>query len=282
MKVIRVFSILLIAAVLLGCSFSVNIPTVDTSTTKVFEIAEPAPTGVNMASVEIEMGAGTLTIGPNSSQLVEGTVTYNVADWKPSVSKIANGVLISQVHNTNVGIPDNDVKNDWDLKLGQTPMDLKISAGAYDGTIDLSGLSLTNLEVNDGASKAVIRFDSVNPVEMQRLVYKTGASQVEIFGLANANVSNVSFDSGAGSYTLDFSGNLQRDMDVHIASGMSDTKIIVPSGVHVVVELTGGMSNVDPSGTWTINGSTYSYGSGSPTIRISVEMAVGNLSLIQN
>lgn len=278
---IHVLCIALAALILLGCSMTVNVPTVDTTVTRVFEINEPIPSNTNMSNIEIEMGAGRLVLGPGAENLVEGTVTYNVTDWAPSVSQISNGVLISQLHNTNVGIPDDTVENDWDLKLGQTPIDLKLSAGAYEGTLDLSGLSITNLEVNDGASKATIRFDSLNPVQMQRLTYSTGASQVELIGLANANVSDVTFDSGAGSYTLDFTGELQQDMDVHIASGMSDTRIVVPENTHVIVEITGGLSNVNPSGTWTINGSTYTAGSGSPVIHIYVEMAMGNLTLEQ-
>lgn len=278
---LRILAIILIAFVLLGCSLTVNVPTVETTTTRVFEISEPVPSGVDLSNVEIEMGAGKLTIKPGSNQLVEGTITYNVANWEPKVNEIANGVSIIQDHSTSVGVPENDIKNIWDLKLGQTPIDLKISAGAYEGIIDLSGLSISNLEVNDGASKAVVRFDSPNPVVMQRLVYKTGASQVDLIGLANANVANISFESGAGSYSLDFSGELQDDIHARIASGMSNTKITVPEGTHIIVTLSGGLSNVDPSGTWTIAGSTYEAGSGDPTIYVTVEMAVGNLSLEQ-
>ena len=281
-KFLQAICIATAALILLGCSLTVNVPTVDTTVTRVFEISEPISINTNMSNVEIEMGAGRLTISSGAANLVEGTVTYNVTDWAPTVSQISNGVLLSQDHTTNVGISDNDIENDWDLKLGQTPIDLKISAGAYEGTIDLSGLSITNLEVNDGASKATIRFDLLNPVEMQRLEYKTGASQVELIGLANANVSTITFDSGAGSYTLDFSGELQRDITVHIASGMSDTRIVVPEDTHITVEVTSGLSNVSPSGTWTISGSTYSSGSGSPEIHIYVDMAMGNLTLEQN
>jgi hypothetical protein len=279
MRALHVFSIVAITFMLLGCSLTVNVPTVETTTTKVFEVSQPIPANVDTTSVQIDMGAGRLSIASGTTQLVEGKISYNVANWEPKVSTNSNGVIISQDHSTNVGIPNNEIKNNWDLKLGETPIDLTISAGAYEGNIDLSGLSITNLEINDGASKAVVRFDSLNPVEMQNLVYKTGASQVDLLGLANANTSNVSFESGAGDYTLDFSGDLQKDMNVHISSGMSNTEIIVPEGVNVVVEITGGLSNVDLTGTWTVNDSTYTTGSGPLTIHIYVEMAMGNLAL---
>ncbi len=279
MKAIRLFSIAAVAFILLGCSLTVNVPTIETTATKVYEVSQSIPANVSEAAVQIDMGAGRLTITAGADKLVEGTISYNVASWEPKVSVKSDGVLISQEHSTNVGIPNDDIKNNWELKLGSIPIDLSISAGAYDGDIDLTGLSITNLEINDGASKAVVRFESLNPVEMQRLVYKTGASQVDLLGLCNANTSDISFESGAGDYTLDFSGDLQKNMDVHISSGMSNTEIIVPDNVIVIVEVTGGLSNVDLSGTWTIENSTYTTGSGNHTIHIYVEMAMGNLAL---
>jgi len=102
---------------------------------------------------------------------------------------------------------------------------------------------------------------------------------VDLLGLGNTNTSEISFESGAGDYTLDFSGDLQNNLDVHVSSGMSNTEIIVPANVKVIVEVTGGLSNVDLSGTWTVENSTYTTGSGNLTIHIYVEMAMGNLAL---
>jgi predicted membrane protein len=280
MKAIHVFFIVAIAFILLGCSMTVNVPTVETTTTQVLEISESIPSNVDTAVVQIDMGAGQLSIASGATKLVEGKISYNVATWEPKITATSNGVLISQEHANNIGIPNDQIKNNWDIKLGYTPIDLSISAGAYDGEIDLTGLSITNLEINDGASKAVVRFDSLNPAEMRKLVYKTGASQVDLYGLGNANTSSITFESGAGDYTLDFSGDLQKDMDVRISSGMSNTKIIVPNNAKVIIQLTGGLSNVNLTGTWTVENSTYTSGSGARTIHIYVEMAMGNLVLI--
>ena len=280
MKILKFIPLLVLAIVLLGCSFTVNVPTVDTSTTSEFDIKQPLPAGSTNAEVDLEMGGGKLNISGGSSQLVEGSVLYNVPDWKPTLSVNGNNVLISQNHTSNVGIPSGKIKNNWDLKLGVTPLSLRVSAGAYEGTLDLSGLSLTDLEISDGASQAVVRFDTKNPVEMQRLTYKTGASDVKLLGLANANTSEITFASGAGSYTLDFSGELSRDMNVKISSGLSQVKVIVPDNTHAIVNLTGGISNIDLDGTWITNGTQYeAKGSGS-LITIDINMAVGNLVLV--
>lgn len=281
MKPIKIAFLALVALTLMACSFSVNVPSVDTGVTNTFEISEPALTGVDVNQVTIEMGAGTLGIANGASDLISGKVEYNVADWKPEISRSLNRITISQNNSSNVGIPNGDIKNDWNLKFGEAPIDLTLNAGAYEGKIDLSGLSITNLDISDGASKATVQFDTLNPVEMERLSYKTGASDVELLGLGNANTKNIYFDSGVGSYTLDFSGDVQNDIFVRVQSGMSDMTIIIPENVRAEVELTNGLSNVDANGTWTISGSTYKCGTSGPLITINLNMAVGNLNLKQ-
>jgi hypothetical protein len=278
---IKFLPILVIALVLLGCSFTVNVPTVDTSSTQTFNISQPITDGMRSANVSIEMGGGRLTLAGGSSQLIEGNVVYNVPDWKPTLSLNDNNLLISQTHTSNVGIPSNDIKNDWNLQLGKVPTSLEVSAGAYEGTLDLSGIPLTDLEINDGASKATVEFTSENPQEMQRFVYKTGASDVSLIGLGYANTQQVEFNSGAGNYTLDFTGNMSKDMSVKISSGLSQVKIIVPKNVHTRVNLDGGLSNVDTQGTWLVNGTQYEVNGGDINLTINIEMAVGNLVLAQ-
>ena len=282
MKNIKYLPLLVLIFVLLGCSFTVNVPTVDTSATEKFEISQPVPAGMTEVNVVIEMGGGRLNLSGGSAQLVEGTVLYNVQDWKPTLSVNNDRVRISQNQASNVGIPTGNIKNDWSLKLGAVPMSLQISAGAYDGVIDLSGLALTDLEIKDGASNAIVRFDTLNPEEMDHLTYKTGASSVHLIGLANANTSQITFSSGAGDYTLDFSGELSHDLNVKINSGLSQVKIIVPANVHTIVNLTGGISNVDAQGTWTKSGSQFEANGSGSTITINIEMAVGNLVLQQD
>jgi N-terminal domain of toast_rack, DUF2154 len=280
-KIIKYLPLVLLVIVLVGCSLTVKVPTVNTDDTETYEISQPVPDNIQGAGIDLEMGGGRLNISGGSSQMVEGTVVYNVSDWKPTLSVTDNEVLISQNHTSNVGIPNGNIKNDWTLKLGSTPMSLRISAGAYAGVLDLSGVALTNLEINDGASQATVRFDILNPADMQRLTYKTGASSVDLIGLGNANTSQITFDSGAGNYTLDFSGALTKDLNVKINSGLSQVTVIVPKNTHTIVNLDGGLSNVDTEGTWTVSNSRYETGGSGSTITIDVEMAVGNLVLQQ-
>lgn len=281
MKTLKIVSLALIALTLMACSFTVNVPSVDTGITNTLEIKEPVLSNTEPNQVQIEMGAGTLSISNGASDLIDGTVEYNVETWKPQITRSSNKISISQNNSSNVGFPDGDILNDWKLQFGDAPIDLTVNAGAYEGKIDLSGLSITNLEISDGASKSIVQFDSLNPVEMDQLSYKTGASDVELLGLGNANTKTIYFDSGVGSYTLDFSGDVQNDIFVRVQSGMSDMTIIIPENVRAKVDLNNGLSNIDANGTWTISGSTYECGTSGPLITVNLDMAVGNLNLKQ-
>ena len=281
MKLLKIIPLVALALAMLACSFTVNVPTVDTGVSETYEINESALTDVETNKISIEMGAGQLNISGGATSLIEGTIEYNVDEWVPTVDRSSDEITLSQTTDSNIGIPDGDILNRWDLKFGDYPIDLELATGAYEGDLNLSGLSITNLYISDGASKATIRFDSLNPVQMDELIYKTGASDVELLGLGNANVSEISFDSGVGSYTLDFSGDVQHDIDVRVESGMSDMTIIIPSDVRAIVVMSGALSNVDATGTWTMSGTTYECGSSGPLITINLDMAVGNLNLRQ-
>ena len=279
-KIAITLVILVLIGTTLACSFTVNTNNVKLTETKVLDINEPAPTDLAGARVEIEMGAGKLNIAGGAQGLVEGTITYNVFGWTPEVIRSDGSVSIQQGRLEDIKIPNKDVVNDWDILLGAFPTDLEISAGAYEGLIDVSGVSLTNLKISDGASKATVEFNSLNPAVMDSFSYKTGASQVKIYGIGNANTSQFTFDGGAGDYTLDFSGTLKQDLAVNITSGVSKIEIIIPENVPARVTISGGLNNVSPSGTWSITGSVYEKTGTGPRIDITIDMGVGSLDLI--
>ena len=108
------------------------------------------------------------------------------------------------------------------------------------------------LTISDGASKTSVTFNEPNPVKMERLEYHTGASEVNLIGLGNAHVKEIEFNGGAGSYKLDFSGELKNDMNVRISAGMSDLTLTIPSDAHAIITINGGLSNINANGTWTI------------------------------
>lgn len=277
-----VITTLIIAS--LACSVNLpDMPRLKTGPTETLTINEAAPSDDTVPTVILNMGAGRLELAGGSESLLSGEIQYNVAEWKPTVTNTAGVVTLTQGDSgDNVGLPESgaQVVNEWTLLLGNTPMNLTVNAGAYEGVLDLSGVPLQSLSINDGASKAEVRFDSLNPEVMDTLTYKTGASTVKLAGLANANFTTLTFDGGAGDYTLDFSGALQQDATVKITAGVSNVRLVVPAGMTVQVEVEGAISNVNTEGTWTVNDKRYEIAGSGPTLTISVQMGVGNLTLV--
>lgn len=275
----------LIALMLASLACSVNIGNVGVNTTagpkQTFTVQEPLPSGSEPVKIDLGMGAGTLNLGVGASGLMDGTVEYNLEGLKPTLTHNGQDYSLKQEHIDRISFTT-DVINDWNLKLNDSiPMNLDISAGAYQGTMDFSGLRLQKLSISDGASQTNVSFKTPNPEKMSELSYKTGASQVKMTGLANANFDEMSFESGAGDYTLDFTGTLQRDATVSVKSGVSQVTIIVPKGMPVKVNSSGALNNVDTQGTWTSTDHTYETTGQGSTLTIEVNMGVGSLKLVQ-
>ena len=269
-------AILVLALASLACGFSIDLPERQSAGPDIEESITVADPGSDDTRLTISFGAGKLTLSPGAENLVDGTAIYNVEDLKPSIQKDGSSIEISQ--GDFKSLPSlNDMKNEWDLKLGDTPLDLTVQAGAYDGDLQLGGLALKSLTVKDGASNVDLSFDQPNQAEMSILRYETGASEVKLTGLANANFATLAFSGGAGNYTLDFSGELQRDAVVTVSSGLGNMTLIVPEEVDAVVTVEGTALNITHDSGWTQNGQKYSQSRSGPTLTLVVKMAAGNL-----
>jgi hypothetical protein len=279
-KLLPVFLVLVLG--LTACGFHVSLPiTVTHGPTVTDPINIPLPADASKTvDLSFAFGAGTLNIQPGADALVSGTATYNIADFKPIVTANGSTARIEQGNWQLTGIPDlSNIKNEWNLLLGDVPLDLTIEAGAYHAEYQFGGLALTNLTIKDGASDAKLDFSSPNAVEMNLLRYETGASNVSLTGLANANFASLEFDCGAGNYTLDFSGALKRDGSVHIQTGVSNMTLVIPAGIPIQITVEGGLSNVTYDSNWVRNGNVYTQEGSGPQLTIVAEIGAGNLTL---
>lgn len=276
--------ILAIILTLLISSCSIYIPTdgIRTGEIQTFTIHEPLPGNDTPVQLTINMAAGELQASPGAQGWVNGTIEYNVEDLIPVVTSGEGSLTIAQNLDNNFSpfVKLSNYTNKWNLQLGQVPMNLTLNAGAYKASMELGGLPISNLVINDGASDVAINFAEPNPVSLDQFQYTTGASTVRLTGLGNANISEMNFYGGAGTYTLDFTGTLAQDAQVKIEGGVGNITIIIPQGVASRITITGGPNNVSTTGTWTTLGAVYSTAGEGPTITINLAMSLGNLELI--
>ncbi len=61
------------------------------------------------------------------------------------------------------------------------------------------------------------------------------------------------FDSGAGDYTLDFSGTLKHDATITVSSGLSNIILVIPQNVNANVTTESGLANINAGSGWTSN-----------------------------
>ena len=275
-KIISVILVLALAS--LACGFTIELPPQAQTGPDVEESITVADPESDETRLSLNFGAGELRLSSGAEGLVEGTALYNVDQLKPQIIKNGGNIEIKQGDLDGL-LPADKMKNRWDLQLGNTPMDLEIDAGAYEGNMDLGGLALKSLTVKDGAAQVNLSFSEPNLIEMSHMSYSTGASEVTLSDLANANFSTFDFDSGAGSYTLDFSGELQRDASVKIDSGLSELILIVPDGVNATVTIEGGLTDINTGSGWSQSGGTYAHEGAGPTLTIRIDMGAGSVTL---
>ena len=278
MKAVALLTTLFLSLVLIsactGQSGEVNV-----GSTRTENIDVTTPTGDGPYRLELTMGAGTLHLNPGAGgQIVKGTVTYNVDDFKPVVTTSGSTVRVAQ-GKTSIRSFRGTVKNDWNLSIGDAPMALKLAVGAAKGELELGGLSLTDLLVDQGATDLEVSFSQPNQVTLDTLTFDAGAAKCVIDGLANANAKNMVFKSGAGDLRLDFSGALQRDLHVSVTAAAGNVVITVPSGMSAVATVNGVMARVTTSGAWAKSGNVYMLDGGGPTITFDFKMSVGALEL---
>lgn len=277
---------LVLAATSLACTLSVPLPLSDikvgpteVSEIRVASVGEPGDT----ARLELDMGAGELSLRPAPGDLLlTGTVTFNIEDFEPEVEIAGTRVTVNQGDLQLEGIPDlrgDQVINRWDLELGGQPVDLRINAGAYQADLELGGISLTGLHISDGAASVRLAFSQPNPASMDTFRYVTGASDVHMQELANANFKQMRFEGGAGNFDLDFGGALRQDTEVRIDSGLSSLRIVVPAGMPARVDVQGELSEVTADSGWAGAGSSYVHPGDGPALTFIISSSLGSVRL---
>lgn len=267
-----------------GCSINigdVNIRRLKTGPMQTETINVPMPENTsNVWDVELSPAAAEVNVDAKAEGLVQGTVEYNVPEYKPVVTTNGNRVTIRM--DEVAGIPPSDVRNIWKLSLGQgMPMNLTVNTGASRSTWDLGGLSLRSLNWRQGAADASVQFTAPNPESMSNFRCDVGAGNLTIRGLGNANVNNGVATVGAGNLTLYFDGTLSQDLNLTIEGGAA-TVTINSGGNPVRVTMQNAVA-ATKSGDWNASSKEYTSpeweNSSGPKVNITMEIGVGTVNL---
>ena len=217
---------------------------------------------VDSLEVSIKFGAGKLNLISGEEEVFKGEFQYDKSILKPNIQYEIlgeTGILnLSQSIKKDLDLPF-PYKNIWNLKLPSgIPMQFYINTATYSGDIDLTNLQIENFYLNSGAGQTNILFNKPNLINLKKFNVKTGASAINIFGLANANFDEMNFTGGAGSYSFDFSGKLTKKSKVNIDAGAAKIILKIPSaiGTKIIIKRFP-VAKLDIRGFIKINDQTY-------------------------
>jgi len=212
----RTLSILVISFALAtsSCNMLIKVPfggpkLIPKETFSVHEAAQKSA-NITAAALALAPSNGSLNLAGGAKELADGTIDYNVADWKPTVVVEGATLHIEQK------MPDNVVAstptgalNEWDLKLGEGLTSIAVSCPAGDYTLNFADT------LPDGASISV----SAGAGNL-RLVFPVGATvKVEVHrGPANISTEGKWTTSGE----IYSSGNSGPDWAVKVDIGVGN------------------------------------------------------------
>jgi hypothetical protein len=187
--------------------------------------------------VDIKMGIGELEVNDGTDNLLDADFTYNIEDWAPEVDYDVDGnqgrLTIQQPDGNIDGIPDDDIRYEWDLKLADdVPVDLRVDLGVGESALELSGLALTNLDINTGVGDVTI--DLTGDWEQSFNVdIDGGIGEATVYLPSNVGV-RVETDTGIGTlnvigltrngdiYTNEAYGSTDVTLDISISGGVGE------------------------------------------------------------
>lgn len=238
------------------------------------------------ASVAVVYGTGTFGLRGTSSPLLyrmqlryDATRTQPRHLFDPTTRKLQIGVQKSDVRFTGHG---DKATGHLQLELARSvPTDLSVDMGAVQADMDLTGLRLSHLRVETGASDAKIRFDSLNAVKMRALEISLGAANFSAQRLANANAADIRVDAGVGNVELDFGGQWTQNIDLRVDVALGIVTIHVPADVGVRVSVEKVFASFDHEGLIERDGAWVSpnWDSAGHKLRVSAETNFGKLTI---
>ncbi|MEZ4505759.1 MAG: hypothetical protein R2848_07790 [Thermomicrobiales bacterium] len=172
-----------------------------------------------------------------------------------------------------------------ELKVStRRPFSLSMDLGASDQSqVDLGGIPVVEADIKIGAGQAKFDFSLPNPHEMDSFAMKAGAADLALAGLGNSGARKIDLDGGAASMTVDFGGQLARDLDASIRTGMTSTEVIVPKTTPARVRTKTALAGVNVGDGFTVKDGAYStlafLGGHQPVLTIDLQSALGSVSI---
>lgn len=240
--------------------------------------------GTEAVEVAVEYGAGELDIAraEQGSMLYRMEMRYDeehvtpVAEFDSAARKLTlgsrsrgNGRRTHEGSTAHIYLTD------------QAPIDLALRFGAGEATLDLGGLRLQRLNVETGASKTSIRFDTPNPIRAEEVELRAGAAELTVVGLGNTRAERFTFQGGVGSTILDFRGAWSADATAEVQMGMGSVVLRFPRSLGVQIKRSSFLTSFEANGMVRNGGNYFSenWDRADHQLTLELEAALGSIEV---
>lgn len=120
---------------------------------------------------------------------------------------------------------------------------MKIKLGGGNALFDFSHLKIKRLRLSSGACDTKVIFGNPSNGEIDYLKFEAGASNLDVKGLGNTNCPEIDLSLGACNTSLDYSGNISRDIYTNISVRVGKINLLIPKKYGVKIKSSGKLNS---------------------------------------
>lgn len=234
--------------------------------------------------VAVTYGEGRFELRPaDESVLYRTRLRYDEEVFEP-VTEFDDGRLRVGTRGIdgNFRLTRNRSGAELDLRLSRdVVLDLRLELGAVRTTLELGGLSISDLSIATGASESRIAVSEPNSIRMERARMEVGAADFRIQEIGNLNVERLQVDAGVGDVVLDFTGQWRDDAVVAVNMGLGRLRLRFPRDLGVKLEREAFLTSLDAGGLENRGDAYYSpeWEGAERRITVEVSSALGSVQV---
>ncbi len=206
----------------------------------VTETSTISVTTAESVTVVVDVGVCDLVIEGGADTLLDAEFTYNVPSWKPTIAYTESGShgTLTVRQSTTRGSVGRGADCDWHLRFSDDiALTIKVDTGVGRSELDLTGLMLTDLNVDAGVGEVIVELGNAGDHDVT-IGIDSGVGDVV---LHIPEQTNVVLDCDMGIGGVDAGSLVKRD-------GAYVTHITAESGPTVRINVDVGVGDVKVNG----------------------------------
>ncbi|MFH1850768.1 MAG: hypothetical protein ABIA75_00325, partial [Candidatus Neomarinimicrobiota bacterium] len=162
------------------------------------------------------------------------------------------------------------------------PIDMELDFGLGDAHIDLTGLSISELNLECGLSDVRLEVEKPNDYKCREVYIESGLGDFNAYGLGNLRSKYLNLEVGLGAAYVDLSQQTT-DMSGDISVGLGSLELVLPEKANIKIRVDDSfLSSVDVDDlvkTGHKEWSTTSWNSRQPTIELDISIGLGSVDI---